>query len=76
MVRTDPPPRWWCRRCGLTGDAISAHRSLTGAGFFEAVRHLAAEAGLPVPAEHRPPVLARSSRRVVELPPRGARHAG
>ena len=75
MVRTDPPGRYWCRRCGVTGDAITAYRSFTGAGFFPAVRHLAAVTGIAVPAERSTPLAGRSARRLVELPPRGPRHA-
>jgi hypothetical protein len=51
MVRTDPPSRYWCRQCGLTGDAISAARTLHDWSFFEAVRDLAAETGLVMPVE-------------------------
>ena len=77
-VFAGPPGRYWCRRCGLRGDAIAAARTLLGLGFFAAVRHLAARAGLPVPAasavedapRHRP------ARRVIKLPPREARRAG
>ena len=50
MVRTDPPGRYWCRQCGLTGDAITVARTLHGLSFFDAVRQLAAELGLPTPA--------------------------
>lgn len=57
LVRTDPPGRYWCRRCGLTGDVISAARNLLGpaAGqpldFVAAVTHLARQVGLPTPDE-------------------------
>lgn len=76
MVRTDPPARYWCRRCGLTGDAITAFRSLTGAGFFATVSHFAAEAGLPVPSVSGAVPRERSLRRLIELPAKGVRHAG
>ena len=58
MVRTDPPGRYWCRRCGLTGDVITAARNLLGPaagqplGFFAALSRLAQHAGLPIPDEH------------------------
>lgn len=49
MVRTDGRGRYWCRQCGLSGDAITAARTLHGLSFFEAVRQLAAEIRLPAP---------------------------
>jgi hypothetical protein len=53
LVRTDPPGRYWCRQCGLTGDSITATRTLHGLSFFDAVRQLATESGLAAPAvEH------------------------
>lgn len=49
-VFTGPPGRYWCRRCGIAGDAITAARTLNQLGFFGAVRQLAAELGLATPA--------------------------
>ena len=47
-----PPGRLWCRRCGLTGDVITAARNLLPGrpGFVSAVAYLAGELGLPLPA--------------------------
>jgi len=63
MVRTDPPGRYWCRRCGLTGDAIAAAGTLHGLSFFEAVRELATELGLLAPAINGAPSSPRGSAR-------------
>lgn len=41
--------RWHCRRCGGHGDVVNLHRSITGAGFCEALAALADMAALPVP---------------------------
>lgn len=53
-VFTDRPGRYWCRRCGLTGDAITAYRSLIEPGFFAALRILAPLCGLALPSEALP----------------------
>lgn len=42
--------RWHCRRCGGHGDIINLYRSITGAGFCEALAVLADMAALPLPA--------------------------
>ena len=52
-VGPGPPGRYWCRRCGLTGDVITAARNLLPdrcPGFASAVAYLAGECGLPLPA--------------------------
>lgn len=51
-VFTDPPGRYWCRRCNLTGDAITAARNLLPGQcptFRRAVAYLAGLLGLPTP---------------------------
>ena len=47
-----PNGRYWCRRCGLSGDVVSIARTLLPdcRSWHAAVRHLAAEVGLAVPA--------------------------
>lgn len=65
VVWPGPPGRAWCRRCATGGDAIGVHRLLTGSGWYEAVRALAADAGVPVPPE--PPLGSRPRLRVKEV---------
>ena len=53
-VFVGPPGRYWCRRCDLTGDVVTAARNFLAPaggplGFFEALRRLAAMTGVPVP---------------------------
>lgn len=76
--RTAGWPRYWCRRCGVSGDAISAHRDflLPGESFFAAVRTMALQLNLRTPdfGSRAPMKLARSSRRVIALQAT-ARHA-
>ena len=68
MVRTDPPHgRYWCRQCRLTGDAITAARTLHGWSFFETVRRLATEAGLPAPTSEIASALPLRSRHGLRL---------
>ena len=82
LVRTDPPGRYWCRRCGITGDAIHAARNLLGPvpgvplGFFAAVSRLARQVGLPVPDDERllRGAPAPTRRRIVNVP-EGCGHA-
>jgi len=45
-----PPGRYWCRRCGLTGDVITAARSLLDPTFSGALGILAEMAGVGPPA--------------------------
>lgn len=44
-------PGYWCRRCGISGDAIAAYRSflMPGASFFDAVRVMALQLELGTP---------------------------
>ena len=63
-----PPGRYWCRRCHLTGDAITAARNVLGLDFFAAVALLARETGVPVPVEYGPaPTRARAREGSVRL---------
>ena len=67
-VFVGPPGRYWCRRCHLTGDAITAARNVLGLDFFAAVAHLAGETGVPLPAEDGPsPMQARAREGSVRL---------
>lgn len=64
VFRSDPP-RWYCRRCDVSGDAIDLVRHVRGCSWREAVRYLGYEA----PA--RPRETARETlRRTFALPER------
>lgn len=44
-------PGYWCRKCGISGDAIAAYRAflVPGASFFDAARILALQLGMRTP---------------------------
>jgi len=48
------PPRWWCRQCGQSGDAIALEQLLSGSSFVEACETLGVDREKPKPPAEKP----------------------